>query len=328
MTKSKEIQNKIILVSKEIGISVKKILDMLYILKNGEPVENDILLQKIGVSKNVLNQTKKLLSQILKPPSKETQLKREVILKTRALFKKNYRPEESFWHFLQNQDFKETSRLIEKYKNRRPFPNRKYDQFTATVETTAMRVGLLNFYEDIRGKRLLFLGDDDFTSIAVASFKTALKICVLDIDSRVLDEIKFISEENKLGIEVIHSDLKKNLPDSCRNKFDIVFTDPPYTEKGIKLFLSRAVESLDTSNFAARVYACYGNSDRSKERFLPINEIFVSLGLMTRWVFDKFNRYQGAESIGNTSSLFICEITPKTKPIILGEYYESIYTHN
>jgi 16S rRNA G966 N2-methylase RsmD len=328
MVNKREINSLIIKISREVGISVKKILDMLYLLRSGNPVENDHLLQKIGVSKNVLNQTKKLLFQILEDPSKETQLRKDYLPAMQDFFHKNYSPEESLWGFLQDEDFKKTSKLIEECHDYRPSPDRKYDQFTATVETTAIRASLLNFYEDIREKRLLFLGDDDFTSIAAASFKKASEVCVLDIDDRILDKINFISEKNKLGINVINCDIRKALPDLSRHKFDVVFTDPPYTEEGMKLFLSRAVESLDLTNSAARIYACYGNSDRAKERFLPINRILIDLGLMTRWVFDKFNRYQGAESIGSTSSLFICEVTPKTKPIILGEYYEPIYTHN
>ncbi|KUK84142.1 MAG: hypothetical protein XD98_0162, partial [Microgenomates bacterium 39_6] len=95
-----------------------------------------------------------------------------------------------------------------------------------------------------------------------------------------------------------------------------------------KLFISRAIESLDGANRAARIYFCYGNSDRAKERFLFVYEVLINSGLMVRWIFDKFNRYQGAESIGSASSLFITETTPKTKLLIKGNYDKPIYTNN
>lgn len=71
---------------------------------------------------------------------------------------------------------------------------------------------------------------------------------------------------------------------------------------------------------------CYGNSDRAKERFLPIQDALTDSGLMLRWVFDRFNRYEGAESVGSASSLYIAEITPRTKPLIRGSYDKPIYT--
>jgi len=123
-------------------------------------------------------------------------------------------------------------------------------------------------------------------------------------------------------------DARKPLPPSYFGKFDIVFTDPPYTGEGIKLFVSRAIQALDPLNQAARIYVCYGNSDRAKERFLPIYEIFSSSGLMLRWVFDKFNRYQGADSIGSASSLFVLDVTSKTKSLITKNYDKPIYTNN
>ncbi len=131
-----------------------------------------------------------------------------------------------------------------------------------------------------------------------------------------------------MGIKRIRYDLRKPIPKELKCRFDTVFTDPPYTPNGIRLFVSRAIEALDKKNQAARIYVCYGNSDRAKERFLPIQEVFTGSGLVIRWVFDRFNRYEGAESVGNSSSLYVNEITPRTKPLVRGNYDQSIYTIN
>ena len=315
-------------ISKETGIPVKKILDLLLLLHPGKPVENNELIQKIGVSKNALNQVKELLSSFLEPPSKNTRLDATVIQEVKSIFKADYKPEESLWSILENGDYRRSIKLLEKNTNRRLPPQRKYDQFTATAETTARRASLLSFFEDVKGKSLLFLGDDDFTSVATASLGEAKDIVVLDIDKRILDKIKNISENNNLEIKTIKYDTRQKLPGELVGKFDLVFTDPPYTTRGLELFVSRAIESLDKDNKTARIYACYGSSDRAKERFLPVYEVFTNSGLMIRWVFDKFNRYQGAESIGSSSTLFITEVTPKTKPIIKGNYARPIYTNN
>ena len=130
-----------------------------------------------------------------------------------------------------------------------------------------------------------------------------------------------------MNINTTQHDVHTTLPKNHQGKYDVVFTDPPYTSNGASLFLSRAVSALNKKNLAARIYLCYGTSDRAKERLLPIQETILIHGLITRWVFDKFNRYQGAESIGS-STLYICEVTPQTKTIISKDYHESIYTNN
>lgn len=315
-------------IAKETGIPTKKIMDVLFILQTGEPVENNELLQRVGVSKNALNQAKELLSSFMRPPSKTTQVTESAVSEIGTILGLDYKPEETLWTLLEDECYRKSIDLFNKYVEKRSSPERKYDQFTATVETTAKRASLLNFFEDVRSKRLLFLGDDDFTSVAVANFRTASDVTVLDIDNRILDEIDSISKSEKLEINLGNYDARKILLSAYSGKFDVVFTDPPYTTDGIKLFVSRAIQTLDPSNQTARIYICYGNSDRAKERFLPIYEIFGASGLMVRWVFDKFNRYQGAESIGSASSLFILEVTSKTKPLITGNYDRPIYTSN
>ena len=104
------------------------------------------------------------MSFLLKPPSDSTQLRQEKVKQAEAFFETGYQLEETLWSFLENKYYEKTLDLLKKYRDCRPSPDRKYDQFTATAETTARRVSLLNFFEDITCKRLLFLGDDDFTS--------------------------------------------------------------------------------------------------------------------------------------------------------------------
>ena len=328
MVNNKNMRKRISQISRETGISTKKVLDFLFELHTGEPMENNELVQRIGVSKNALNQLKELFSFLLKPSSKSTQLDLTVIQEVQSIFKLGYKSEEILWSFLENKNYRRSIELLERLTDQRPPSERKYDQFTATIETTARRASLLSFLGDIQDKRLLFLGDDDFTSIACANLREAKEVFVVDIDERILENIRNISENNSLGIRTLKYDARQKLPKELIGKFDVIFIDPPYTSKGVGLFVSRAIELLDRDNKAARVYVCYGNSDMAKERFLAIYEVFINSGLMMRWVFDKFNRYQGAESIGSSSSLFIAEVTPKTKPIIKGDYDRPIYTNN
>ncbi len=325
--RGKRIYLEILEVSKKTGVPVKKILDMFWYLAKKGSVENNELVQKVGVAKNALNQIKMVLSYWLQPPCSKTALKKSAQEELAKFYGEDYLVEESLFSFLiSGEAYQKALKILTKYHKRRPFPKREYDQFAATPQTVGKRVALLDFFGEVRGKRILFLGDDDFTSIGTAGLGTAAKIVVIDIDRRILKTIGEIARELNLKIELVEHDLRKPLPPLLRNNFDTVFTDPPYTFEGVKLFISRAAEALDKTNQGARIYICYGNSDRAKERFLPIQEIITASGLLLRWVFDKFNRYEGAQSIGNTSSLYITEVTPKTKPLIRGVDKKPIYT--
>ena len=319
--------SELLVVSKQTGVPVKKVLDVFWYLSRGEDIENNELVQRVGVSRNVLNQIKKSLSAYLTPSSKMTSLRANAIEKVGSLYSSNYLTEEDLLTTLtKGEVYDQSVKLLSGLKDRSPVPNRSYDQFTATVETTARRAVLLDFLGDLRDKRVLFLGDDDMTSVAIASLKSTQDVTVLDIDERILGNIEDISGEYNFGIRKIMHDLRNPIPAELRGKFDTVFTDPPYSPEGIKLFISRAIEALDKKNQAARIYLCYGNSDRAKERFLPVQNALTESGLMVRWVIDKFNRYEGAESIGSSSTLYVTEITPQTKPLIRGNYDKPIYT--
>lgn len=319
--------SKILSLSKELGIPVNKIAELFWVLKDGNPIENDLLVQKIGVSKNVLNQIKKNLSIFFNPVSPTTCLNNNGISYAGTIIEDYYKSEDELLNLSNSPSFLSTISLLEKYETLRPTPNRNLDQFSATLETVGKRAAIMDFFSDIRGKRILFLGDDDLTSVAVANLKKADEIVVLDIDLRILDVIKKIAKKENLTIKTMLYDARKTPIKDFVGKFDVVFTDPPYSSNGINLFTSRAIQYLDINNKAGRIYICYGNSDRAKERYLPVFEIFNNSGLVARWIFDKFNRYKGAESIGSASALYILEVTPATTSLIKGDYKnENIYT--
>ncbi|MDP2684035.1 MAG: bis-aminopropyl spermidine synthase family protein [bacterium] len=314
-------QDKINELSQKLGLPVKKIYDIFYYLSDGLKVDNLELIRKTGIAKNTINSVKEYFKDIFGQVSTTTQINQKILPSLENIFKHDYLPDESLLNLTAKND-------VQDIFSERVTPLRKYDQFTATPETVVKRASLLNHFNDINNKRLLFLGDDDFTSITVTMLGKPTEIIVLDVDDRILDKIKSISDKLSLNIKTIKHDLAKVLPNDLLNRFDVVFTDPPYTSEGVRLFLSRAISSLDRKNMASRIYLCYGNSDRAKERYLPIYKFIIDSGLMLRYVFDKFNRYFGAESIGCTSSMFVLDVTPKVKIIIKGDYDNPIYTND
>jgi len=320
---------KLEIVSKKLGISTKKILDMFYLLRNRE-IENTQLLKELGVSKNVINQIKKEFCDWLSPVSSKTSLSEKGRKKIAKLFEPGYFMENDMWGFIKSfSEFKIVHDFLKTAYPNHVIPNRKLDQFTATTETIAKRAVLMNFFGDITNKQALFLGDNDFTSIGFALLQHKEKnlISVLEYDDRIITALNNMSQKNGFHLQAELYDARNVLPDAHKNRYDVVFIDPPYTPNGINLYLSRAISSINRNNNSARIYLCYGNSDRAKERFIPIYEILAKSGLMIRWVFDKFNQYDKAESIGSTSTLFVCEITPKSKPLLLNKFEDKIYTN-
>lgn len=314
-------RDKINELSQKLGLPVKKINDIFYYLRGGSKIDNFELIRKTGIAKNTINSVKEYFKEVFGPASTSTQVDQKLSSELDNLFITNYLPDENLLNLSVNSDSQEVF-------PERVTPLREYDQFTAMQETVLKRASLLKHFGDIDNKKLMFLGDDDFTSISVARLGKAIEIVVLDIDDRILDKIESISNKLSLNIKTIKHDLTKTLPKEFINRFDVVFTDPPYTAEGIRLFLSRSITSLNRDNLAARIYLCYGNSDRAKERFLPIYRSIIDSGLMLRYVFDKFNRYFGAESIGSTSSMFVLDVTPKVKALIKGDYDNPIYTND
>ena len=117
---------------------------------------------------------------------------------------------------------------------------------------------------DIEGRKILFLGDDDLTSIAAGLFNAAKEVAVVDLDTRLLQTIKDISEEEGLRIRLVEHDLRKPLPEQLRGRYDTVFTDPPYTHPGLTLFLSRGIMALE-KRVGAAVYLSFAHQSPRKK---------------------------------------------------------------
>lgn len=161
--------------------------------------------------------------------------------------------------------------------------------------------------------------------MATALVGKAKKITVFEIDDRLNKLITQISKENNLNIEVIRQDLRQPILQEYFNKYDIIFTDPPYTIEGVNIFLNQAI-NLMKKNFLGRIYLCYGNSDRAREREVEIQKLILDHNLIIKAKLNHFNQYYGAESIGSQSSLYVLDWTPSTK--IIKSNSKKLYTND
>ena len=221
------------------------------------------------------------------------------------------------------EEFSETLRRLREYADLRPEPSPQLDQAFATPETALRRALYMLEEGDLEGRDVLFLGDDDLTSVAVGLLKVAGGITVIDIDERLLDVIADISGREGLGIECVHHDLRKPLPEGLRGRYDVTFTDPPYTVPGLKLFLSRGVEALKVRKTAS-VYLAF--ADKPPLEMLEVHRAITEMGLFIRELIPRFNAYEGAEMFANTTFMAKLATTMETRQAITGVFEGKIYT--
>ncbi|TMK23969.1 MAG: putative methyltransferase [Actinobacteria bacterium] len=185
-----------------------------------------------------------------------------------------------------------------------PSPRFEIDQTHCTVDTKLRRVLALHESRALVGKRVLLLGDDDITSVAIKFVREALVGAPFDV-------------------EVVAHDLRDPLPARLHGSADTVFTDPPYTVEGAALFLSRAAEAVGTRN-GRRVFLAFGG--RRPEDVLRVQRAIVDAGMTVRRLIRNFNEYRGAGALGGTSHLYELVTTSLVRSLVSGRYDGALYT--
>jgi predicted methyltransferase len=128
------------------------------------------------------------------------------------------------------------------------------------------------------------------------------------------------------------------LPKDKFKKFNLIFTDPPYTPSALQLWLTRCIEaSLGSGSNKKRkkpevlsskyYFLCYGYTNRETERGLKIQEIITKMGLVIQEKIRDFNNYYGAESLGSKSDLYLLQPTPKINLREIDIERTKFYTH-
>ena len=221
-------------------------------------------------------------------------------------------------------------KLKEIRKKHNLIPKRELDQFFATEETSISKAEIVNAKGLIKNKSIAVLGDDDLASISIALLNPSYeKIVVFDVDGEILKVVRDVSD--MYGLKNIQTQIYNVfdiLKIEFKHKFDVVLIDPPYTKRGVSLFLTRSIQLLKkTLNFAEPfIFFNYGTSFKTPQKTLEIQELISDYKLVIEDKIDKFNSYYGAESIGSTSSVYVLKLTPATK-VRDQKVFEGIYTY-
>ncbi len=321
MISETKLQQKIENISQKLELRNITIIKFLKLISSQSNMTSQVLIRKTGLPQSHLYRLIQEFSDILSPKNKFISINKEFSNQVSLYVKKTI-----LENNLHNQKLATIIKeILKDIQPIRPKPNRDLDQFNATIATTIKRIIKLNKNGDLHNKKIAFLGDDDLDSVGAALSHLCNKVTVFEIDDRLNKLITKINEENDLDIEVVKQDLRQSLDDKYLNKYDIVFTDPPYTKEGINLFLNQAIKLIKKS-YLGRIYLCYGNSDRAREREIEIQNLILQHNLIIKSKHYQFNKYHGAQSIGSQSSLYVLDWTPATK--IIQSDFIKIYTND
>jgi len=115
-------------------------------------------------------------------------------------------------------------------------------QCTVLPETALRRSLRVGFAEAAGKKRILCIGDDDLTSVALAAL--GHEVCVLDVDDYLLELLSSFAAEHNLAIAGHAVDLCQPVDRLGLGRFDVFLTDPSSNAECFALFLSRALALL------------------------------------------------------------------------------------
>lgn len=231
-----------------------------------------------------------------------------------------------------DEDFGEEKEKLDRLFDGRPQVDVTVDQSKCTVETSIKRAVLCLKYHSLIGKEILCVGDDDLVSVSLGFLLKKLfhdakrsntNISIFDVDKRFLNYIGEIALNENLPITCINTDLRFPVDEKVKERFDCFFTDPPYTLQGMSLFVSRGISVLKSS-IGLPIFLSFAH--KSPDFMIEMQKEFINMGLVASEVIPRFNKYEGAEIIGNTGQMIVLKTTGSTKPLIEKFYNDAIYT--
>jgi hypothetical protein len=209
-----------------------------------------------------------------------------------------------------------------------PRARRELDHVAATPETLYRRAEFLAERYSLEGADVLFLGDHDLTSLALGLAVPGTRIAVVDVDEDLLAYVDRSARDLGLSVSCWFGDLRLGLPATLRSGFDLVFTDPPYTSEGLRLFTLRAFSAMKPDS-RSRFVLCYGYSDLQPQEGLHVQRLLDTLQSVIEEVRPGFNRYAAAPAIGGASNLYVVQPLSHTWSMTLKETSAGwqIYSH-
>jgi predicted methyltransferase len=188
----------------------------------------------------------------------------------------------------------------------RPPANNQIDQVHTVVEDLARRATILMQMGDVDGKDLVFIGDDDFCSVLLASVAKPRSITVIDLDRRILGTLGELASKHGFPLKPYEYDLGRfvtdDRPTSLLEQHDVFVTDPPYSEAGMLLFAAVGAACLRPLAGSAGYIAVpwLDREEWSDELLYVVQRDLIEHGMLLTDVRRAFHTYLHEDGVFST----------------------------
>jgi predicted methyltransferase len=186
---------------------------------------------------------------------------------------------------------KKFNEVFEKFKElvkERPRPSSEFFQGYMLQQDVIARVAFMHYYNDLEGKNIVLIGDDDLLSVALALTNLPSRITVLDIDKRLGDFLNTLNKTHGLNIEFVEYDVADTLPPELKGKFDVFSSEPLETLSGLKAFIIRGVSCLKENGVG---YFGLTRYEASYKKWLVIQKLLVNMNCVVTDIIQGFSVY-------------------------------------
>ncbi|MEM3823996.1 MAG: bis-aminopropyl spermidine synthase family protein [Candidatus Bathyarchaeia archaeon] len=203
-------------------------------------------------------------------------------------FKSKICPECSGKRVIFEGKFKEILTEFKRITEKRPPPTIDFFQGYMQERDVISRVALMHNYNDLDGKEIILMGDDDLLSIALSLTKLPTRIVVLDIDKRLGDFLKEVNSEYGFTIEFKEYDVAHPLPTDVIGKFDVFSSEPLETLTGLKAFICRGISCLKENGVG---YFGLTVLEASYKKWLAVQKLLTKMNCVITDIVQGFSAY-------------------------------------
>ena len=184
-------------------------------------------------------------------------------------------------------DSKRILKILKKVVKKLPEPKDEFDQGTQRIEDYLKRALFLHKFNDL-SKRIAILGDD-LQGITFGLTGIPRKVVVFEIDRELVDFINEVSKKYKLNVRAIEYDARDRIPPKFKNKFQTFVCDLLETKIGLKLFLSRGSELLES--VGNTLYLTLSHCEASLEKWYFAQKILTRMNFVITDLIRDFSAY-------------------------------------
>jgi len=223
---------------------------------------------------------------------------------------------------INNELQEEIHTTFDSIKQYRGEPNQELDQYYVTQESSLQRACLLE-PEQYNGKRIILLGDMDLTSLCIGLLSKPKDLAVLDIDKRLPEIVFKMKFDYKIrSIRFINHDYRLRTIAILKNQFDYIFVEPPMTENGLELGLSRAVQCAKKDQ-SSRIFLSF---DFMEEKSGYTESMIHKMKLKILEEKKDFNQYEHQTPFSRkTSNMYILQVNADSEETISHHYLGPTY---